>query len=339
MIDSLLEKDLLPDFLIRIGIRRLLRQRLREEATENLPAKLQQFATDLRNQPIAVNTTESKEQHYEVPTAFYQRCLGPRLKYSSGYYDHGDEKLAQAEERMLGLTCERARLADGQHILELGCGWGSLTLWMAEHYPHAQITAVSHSRTQREHITSEAKRRGLGNVTVITCDMNDFDIAGGQFDRVVSVEMFEHMKNWPRLMANIARWLKPHGMFFAHVFVHKEYAYHFVVRDETDWMSKYFFTGGMMPSHDLFPRFQDDLKLVEDWRVNGKHYGQTAEHWLQNMDANRDALMPLFVATYGAKHAVKWWAYWRVFYLSCAELWNFRDGTEWHVSHYLFQKP
>ena len=339
MIDSLLEKDLLPDWLIRSGIRRLLWQRLAEETSPANETKLRHFAEELRTLPIAVNTAESKEQHYEVPTLFYQRCLGPRLKYSSGFYERGDESLAQAEEKMLALTCERARLADGLSILELGCGWGSLTLWMAEKYPRARITAVSHSRTQREHITGEAARRGLDNVTVITCDMNDLQLTAGQFDRVVSVEMFEHMKNWPRLMAHIARWLKPGGMFFAHVFVHARFAYHFVVRGSTDWMSKYFFTGGMMPSHDLFPRFQDDLRLVEGWKVNGTHYARTSEHWLQNMDANKAVIMPLFVQTYGADQAVKWWAYWRVFYLSCAELWNYHEGNEWHVSHYLFRKP
>ena len=239
---------------------------------------------------------------------------------------------------MLALTCERARLENGQHILELGCGWGSLTLWMAEKYPQATITAVSHSRTQREHIMGEATRRGLKHVNVITCDMNDLDLAAGQFDRVVSVEMFEHMKNWPRLMANIARWLRPEGLFFAHVFVHARFAYHFVVRDKTDWMSKYFFTGGQMPSHDLFSRFHDDLKLNSVWKVSGTHYAKTAEHWLQNMDAHQAEIMPLFAQTYGPSNAVQWWAYWRVFYLSCAELWGFHGGEEWHVSHYLFGK-
>ncbi len=339
MTDSLLEKDLLPDWLIRIGIRRLLRQRLREIAQPDAAAQVTRFAASLRAMPIAINTAESKEQHYEVPTAFYQRCLGPRLKYSSCFYEQGTETLAQAEERMLALTCERAQIADGLAILELGCGWGSLTLWMAEKYPRARITGVSHSRTQREHILAEAGKRGLTNVEIITCDMNDFDLAPGLFDRVVSVEMFEHMKNWPRLMANVARWLKPGGMFFAHVFTHARFAYHFEVRDESDWMSKYFFTGGMMPAHDLFPRFQEDLKLVRDWKVNGRHYAQTAEHWLQNMDAHRAEIMPLFVQTYGADQAVKWWAYWRVFYLACAELWWFRSGEEWLVSHYLFRKP
>lgn len=339
MINTLLEKDLLPDWLIRFGIRRLLRQRLSEIDHPTPVVQVAQFAGSLRAMPIAINTTESKEQHYEVPTAFYQDCLGPRLKYSSCYYENGDESLAKAEVRMLALTCERAQLADGQCILELGCGWGSLTLWMAEKYPQARITGVSHSRTQREHILGEARKRGLANVEIITCDMNEFDITPGRFDRVVSVEMFEHMKNWPRLMANIARWLKSGGMFFVHVFTHSRFAYHFVVRDQSDWMSRYFFTGGMMPAHGLFPHFQDDLKFVQDWKVNGRHYAQTAEHWLQNMDAHRAKIMPLFVQTYGADHAVKWWAYWRVFYLACAELWWFRRGEEWLVSHYLFRRP
>jgi len=339
MIDALLEKNLLPDAVIRPGIRRLLRQRLTEIADPSPELQVARFAEALRPLPIAINTAESREQHYEVPTLFYQKCLGPRLKYSSGFYAQGDETLAQAEEAMLALTCERARLADGLDILELGCGWGSLTLWMAEQYPNARITGVSHSRTQREHILGEAQRRGLANVSIITCDMNEFNASARTVDRVVSVEMFEHMKNWPRLMANIARWLRPEGLFFAHVFTHSRFAYHFEARDETDWMSRYFFTGGMMPAHDLFPRFQDDLKLVADWKVNGRHYARTAEHWLQNMDAHRAEIMPLFAQTYGAGQARKWWAYWRVFYLACAELWQFRDGEEWHVSHYLFRKP
>lgn len=339
MIDALLARDLLPDWLIRAGIRRLLRQRLREIEHPSPPEQVAAFARELRTMPIAINTAESKEQHYEVPTAFYQHCLGPRLKYSSGLYPTGRETLAEAEEAMLALTGERARLADGLDILELGCGWGSLTLWMAEKYPRARITGVSHSRTQRSHILAEAQKRGLANVTVITCDMNDLALDAGRYDRVVSVEMFEHMKNWPRLMANIARWLRPEGLFFAHVFTHSRFAYHFVTRDETDWMSRYFFTGGMMPAHALFPQFQDDLKLVADWKVNGTHYARTAEHWLQNMDARRAEILPLFAHTYGTDQAVKWWSYWRVFYLACAELWWFRGGEEWHVSHYLFRKP
>ncbi|HEY1109305.1 MAG TPA: cyclopropane-fatty-acyl-phospholipid synthase family protein [Opitutaceae bacterium] len=338
MIDFLLAKNLLPDSVVRFGIRRLLRQRLAEIRHPEPAAQVAEFAASLRTMPIAINTTESKAQHYEVPTAFYQRCLGPRLKYSSCYYDTGHETLAQAEERMLALTCERARLADGQAILELGCGWGSLTLWMAEKYPRAQITGVSHSRTQREHILAVAERRGLKNVVIMTCDMNDFDFPAGSVDRVVSVEMFEHMKNWPRLMAGIARWLRPGGLFFAHVFTHARFCYHFEARDESDWMSRYFFTGGMMPAHALFPQFQDDLALVQEWTVNGTHYARTAEHWLLNMDEHHAEIFPLFVQTYGAEKAAKWWGCWRIFYLACAELWAFRGGEEWHVSHYLFRK-
>lgn len=342
MLDTLLAKNVLPDFVIRAGIRRLLAQRLREETAPTpaeQAARLERFAAELRGMPIAINTAESKEQHYEVPTEFYRKCLGPRLKYSGCWFERGDETLAEAEEAMLRIYAERAQLADGQSILELGCGWGSLSLWMAEKFPAARITGVSHSRTQKEFIDGEARRRGLANLTIVTCDMNDFDATAGAYHRVVSVEMFEHMKNWPRLMGNIARWLRPGGQFFLHIFTHRRVAYHFVARDETDWMSRYFFTGGMMPSDDLPTRFQDDLKLRERWQVNGRHYQQTAERWLENMDRHRDELRPLFARTYGADEATKWWVYWRVFYMACAELWGFRDGAEWIVSHYRFEKP
>ncbi|MEN9840884.1 MAG: hypothetical protein RL376_684 [Verrucomicrobiota bacterium] len=336
MIDSLLEKNLLPDWLIRIGIRRLLAQRIREETTRYDRAA---YVADLKTRALAEQTAAANEQHYEVPTPFYQYCLGKRLKYSGCLYPTGKETLDQAEEHMLALYAERAQLADGQHILELGCGWGSLCLYNAAKFPRAQITAISNSRTQKEHIDAEAKKRGLTNLQIITCDINAFDIAPGQFDRVVSVEMFEHLKNYDLLFRNIARWLKPGGLLFTHIFTHSRFSYHFVARDETDWMSRYFFTGGQMPAHDLFLQFQDNLKHVQDWKVNGRHYQQTAEHWLQNMDAHRAEIMPLFRETYGADQATKWWAYWRVFYLSCAELWGYQNGEEWLVSHYLFRKP
>jgi len=342
MIDTLLEKNVLPDAVIRFGIRRLLAQRLRAE-TAPVPAeqhrRLVAFAADLHTQPIAINTQDSKAQHYEVPTAFYQRVLGPRLKYSCCWFERGDESLAAGEEAMLRLYAERARFADGQEILELGCGWGSLSLWLAERYPHSRITAVSHSRTQKEFIDAEAQKRGCANLTIVTCDMNDFDIDTARFDRVVSIEMFEHMKNWPRLLANVARWLKPGGLFFLHIFTHVRFTYHFVVRDQTDWMSRHFFTGGMMPSDDLVNRFQDDLTLLDHWRVNGRHYQRTAELWLENMDRNRRELGPLLATTYGPDQATKWWVYWRVFFMSCAELFGHRGGEEWLVSHYLMQKP
>jgi cyclopropane-fatty-acyl-phospholipid synthase len=336
MIDALLEKNLLPDWLVRMGIRRLLAKRIREEEDGY---NREDYVTDLKTRRLAEQTAAANQQHYEVPTPFYQYCLGKRLKYSGCLYPTGKETLDEAEELMLALYAERAQLADGQQILELGCGWGSLSLYNAERFPNARITAISNSRTQKEHIDSEARRRGLGNLRIITCDINAFDIAPGQFDRVVSVEMFEHLKNYELLFRNIARWLKPSGLLFTHIFTHSRFSYHFVARDETDWMSRYFFTGGQMPAHDLLLQFQADLKFVQDWKVNGRHYQQTAEHWLKNMDAHRNEILPLFRDTYGPAQAEKWWAYWRVFYMSCAELWGYKRGEEWLVSHYVFRKP
>jgi cyclopropane-fatty-acyl-phospholipid synthase len=339
MIDALLEKNVLPDWLVRIGIRRLLAQRVREETTAEDPKlRLETYVHDLKHRPIAKDTRAANEEHYEVPTKFFQMCLGQRLKYSGCYFPRGDESLDQAEEAMLALYVERARLADGQEILELGCGWGSLSLYLAERFPGARITGVSNSRTQKLFIDSEASRRGLGNLRIITSDMNTFDIESGRFDRVVSIEMFEHMKNYQALMAGVARWLKPGGLLFVHIFTHKRLAYHFVARDQSDWMARYFFTGGQMPSHELLTKFQERLTLVSDWVVNGTHYQKTAEAWLSNMDAHREQILPLFRKTYGPKNAIKWWAYWRIFFMSCAELWGYKSGEEWIVSHYLFSK-
>ena len=340
-IDQLLAKGLLPDAAVRMGIRNLLGKKLREEdcgGVEAQQAALQAFVDELKASPIAIKTEAANEQHYEVPTEFFKLCLGPRMKYSSGYWPKPDTTFAESEEAMLALSCERAELADGQTILELGCGWGSLTLWMAEKYPGARITAVSNSATQREHIEARCAERGFENVRVITCDMNELELEAGQFERVVSVEMFEHMKNYRELLRRVASWMAEGGKLFVHIFTHVRFAYHFEGTDPSDWITRYFFEGGTMPSDDLLLYFQDDLKIEEHWQVSGTHYQRTSEAWLAAMDANDAKVRPILAEVYGEENVAKWRAYWRVFYMSCAELWGYRGGNEWIVSHYRFVK-
>jgi cyclopropane-fatty-acyl-phospholipid synthase len=338
--DKLVEQDKVPDLLLRKGIRKLLQQRLDDENkgdVEKQQSHLMQLIADLKASPIAVNTADANEQHYEVPTQFYQYCLGKNLKYSSGYWNPGVTDIDTSETDMLELTCQRAELRDGQHVLELGCGWGSLSLYMAAKYPKSTFKVLSNSRTQKQYIDEQASQRGITNLTVLTSDINVFNI-DEQFDRVVSVEMFEHMRNYKLLLAKVASFLKPDGKLWIHIFTHKEYAYLFEVKDESDWMSKYFFTGGIMPSDDLMFYFNDDLVVEQHWHVNGTHYGKTAEAWLKNMDDHKNEILSLFEETYGKDQATKWWVYWRLFYMACAELWNFNNGNEWIVSHYLFHK-
>ena len=338
--DKLLEQDKLPDSLIRIGIRKLLRRRLKDEKLANTELQqehLMNLIADLKGSPIAVNTPDANAQHYEVPTEFYQYCLGKHLKYSCGYWKEGVTELDTSEADMLELTCNRAELKNGQDVLELGCGWGSLSMYMSAKYPESNFTVVSNSRTQKIYIDEQAKQRNIPNLAVITADMNNFSI-DKTFDRVVSVEMFEHMRNYELLMKKVASLLKPAGKLFVHIFTHKDLAYKFEVKDESDWMSKYFFTGGIMPSDDLLLYFNKDMSIENHRHVSGLHYAKTSEAWLVNMDKHKKEIMPIFENTYGKANAVKWWVYWRLFYMACAELWKYKNGEEWIVSHYLFNK-
>ena len=337
---SIAEKRRLPDLLIRAGIRRLLASRLANEGRAGKEESIDAFVGELKRSPIAVETDKANEQHYELPAEYFLKVLGPHLKYSCGWWSEPTDSLAGSEEAMLRLTCERAELKNGYRILELGCGWGSLPLWMAEHYPESSVTAVSNSRTQREFILNRAAERGLENLEVVTADMNAFR-PEGQFDRVVSVEMFEHMKNYHRLLENISDWLRSEGKLFVHIFTHRHYAYHFQDSDApADWMANTFFTGGTMPSDDLLLRFQDDLRIQRHWRVNGVHYSKTLEAWLQLQDEREKEILPLFEETYGSRKAAKLWIQrWRIFYMACSELFRYQNGREWMVSHYLFRKP
>jgi cyclopropane-fatty-acyl-phospholipid synthase len=335
------EQGLVPDAVIRQAIRRLLAQRLQEIGAADCAAAAEQAERVVRQMdegPIALVPELANAQHYEVPAAFYQQVLGPRRKYSGCYWGGGIRDLAQAESQALEMTCAHAGLADGQEILELGCGWGSLSLWMAERYPGARITAVSNSQSQRAYIEARAEAGGLSNLRVITADMNVF--ASEQcFDRVVSVEMFEHMRNWRVLFERIRGWLRPEGRFLLHVFCHRSTPYFYQDQGPSDWMGRHFFGGGLMPSDDLPLRFQDGLVLRQRWRWDGRHYEQTLNAWLANMDARRSTILPILAETYGRESAERWWQRWRIFFMACAELFGTDKGQQWWVSHYLFERP
>jgi cyclopropane-fatty-acyl-phospholipid synthase len=338
---SWVERGLVPDQLIRAGIRRLCEQRRAEIQADDAEASgalTERFIDAMRIAPIAPLPHLANEQHYEVPAEFFARVLGPQRKYSSAWWPEGTATLADAEELALAETAARAQLQNGQDVLELGCGWGSLTLWMARHYPASRIVGVSNSHSQRESIMARAHAAGLDNVEIRTADINQFTCNGG-FDRVVSVEMFEHLRNWPEMFGRVHDWLKPGGRFFMHVFCHRDVPYEFVDGGDSDWMSRHFFSGGMMPSDELATRFQEDLRCVERWRWDGRHYEKTANAWLANLDGARDALMPVLAATYGEREAALWLQRWRIFFMACAELFGYRKGQEWWVSHYLLERP
>ncbi|AFJ01510.1 Cyclopropane-fatty-acyl-phospholipid synthase-like protein [Methylophaga frappieri] len=338
---KLAEKGVLPDRLIRMGIRYLLRQRLATESANDVQLSSERkaaFIDELRSSPIAIETAAANEQHYEIPAAFYSLVLGSHLKYSGCWWQSSALSLADAEQAMLEKYVERGQFHNGQDILELGCGWGSLTLYLAQRFSRSKITAVSNSASQRRFIEEQAKDRGLTNIRVITEDVNQLTL-GAQFDRIVSIEMFEHMRNYQKLFDNIAGWLREDGKLFIHIFCHRSVVYPFETEGEDNWMGRYFFTGGLMPSADTLLHFQNKLNIEKQWLVSGSHYEKTANAWLSNTDKHASQISQLFDEIYGPQQGEVWLQRWRLFFMACAELFGYRNGQEWLVSHYLFSKP
>ncbi|MEO6771431.1 MAG: cyclopropane-fatty-acyl-phospholipid synthase family protein [Kofleriaceae bacterium] len=325
LVEKLVDSGVVPEPLLRAAIRGVCRLRLREERARDHAA----FVASLRTGEVAIETQAANAQHYEVPAAFFERVLGPHLKYSACYWPAHIDDLGSAEVAMLALYAERAGLRDGQRVLDLGCGWGSFALWAAARYPLGTFTAISNSRTQRAYIEQQAAARGLGNLTVRTADVRTLELAD-RFDRIVSIEMFEHMRNYEALFAKLAGWLAPGGALFCHVFAHQRYAYPFEDAGGADWMAREFFTGGIMPSVELFSHFDRDLVIAEQWQLEGTHYARTAEAWYANLMQHRAELEPLL----GGRAKLQRW---RVFFLACAELFGFRGGSEWLVAHYRMQ--
>lgn len=337
----LAESGRLPDALLRMGIRRMCAQRLKDQrkgGTDAVFARQQAWLDGLREDAIAVEPQGASRQQHELPQEFFRLCLGKNLKYSSCFWDDTTTDLSQAEEKMLRLYCERAELVNANHILELGCSWGSLTLWMAERYPRATITAVSNSRLQKEFIEARCRERAIFNVEVITANINALQLPEAVFDRVVSIEMFEHMRNYQELLSRVAGWLKPGGKLFVHLFCHRELLYLFEAEGDDPWMGRHFFTGGLMPAADTLLKFQEQLTIEERWLLPGTHYQKTANAWLENQDANHDQVMGLMRQAYGVADAGRWYQRWRMFWMACAELFGYANGNEWMVAHYRFKR-
>jgi cyclopropane-fatty-acyl-phospholipid synthase len=339
MIDILLAKGLLPDFAVRLGIRSLLKKRLSDEVENDFDTNelnRKKLIQELKSSPIAIEVNKANDQHYMVPPEFYLNCLGEELKYSCCHWEKA-KSLDEAEQEMLDLTIQRAQIKDGDKILELGHGWGAVTLHMGKKFPNSRITAISNSKSQGDFILERARERKISNITIKTADVANMELEE-KFDRVISVEMFEHMRNYEKLLRNINKWMNPNATLFVHIFTHKDRAYKFDVMDETDWMSKYFFSGGIMPSEHLLYNFQEDLVVENHWRVQGIHYAKTARAWLEKMDKNKNEILKIFNKHYSSKQSTKWFNFWRIFFMSCEELWRYKNGSEWFVGHYLFQK-
>ncbi len=327
----LVESGVVPDSLTRLGIRSLLRKRLQ---TERQAAGTDRGGYDAA--PVAPDPARANEQHYEVPAAFFEEILGSHLKYSSCLWPDGVSSLDDAEAAMLELTCRRAGIKDGMTVLDLGCGWGSLSLWMAAQYRDIKIVSLSNSRLQGDYIRRRAAENGLDGIEVITADVNHVALER-TFDRVVSIEMFEHMRNYRELLRRIAGWLTDDGRLFVHIFCHREYSYPFEIRGAGDWMAQYFFTSGMMPSQHLLKCFSDDLRVEEHWNVSGRHYARSARAWLEKLDHRRERVMAIFRDFYGEADASIWFERWRLFFMACEELFAYNGGDEWFVAHYLFR--
>ncbi|MCU1455703.1 MAG: Cyclopropane-fatty-acyl-phospholipid synthase-like protein clusters with [Acidimicrobiales bacterium] len=339
----LLDWGLVPDALLRAVCTLRTRNRLNVERRGTLDERserMRRLRGELRTSAVTTHTAEANAQHYEVPSAFFSLVLGPRLKYSSSYWPEGVTTLGAAEEAMLELYGQRAELADGQRVLEMGCGWGSFTLWAAERYPRSEIVGVSNSRSQRDFVLARAAERGLSNVSIITADIADFDPADhGQeeaFDRVVSIEMLEHVRNHERLFARVAHWLADDGRFFTHIFTGRDVCFRYDADDPRDWMGRYFFSGGLMPTDDLFLHLQSDLTCVDHWQLDGTHYERTAEAWIDNLEAHRGGVLAALAADVGPRQARVWFRRWKAFFMGCSRLWGYRAGQDFGISHYLF---
>lgn len=339
---SAVERGVVPDRMTRWGIRYLCQNRIRLwRKRPELDRPSEEFVRALATSPIALTPERANDQHYELPPEFFGAVLGARRKYSCCYWEDPAATLDEAEDAALRLTCQRAQIENGQRILDLGCGWGSLSLWIAKNQPECEVVAVSNSRSQVEFVASVARASGLSNLRTHRADMNSFrpsdEDLGKGFDRVVSVEMFEHMRNYDALLGRIASWMRPDGRMFVHVFCHRDRAYPFLDDGPQNWMGKYFFTGGMMPSADLLDMFPRHMSVVERWSWNGDQYRKTAEAWLERLDARRQGIMPILEEVYGREDAARWFQRWRLFFLAVSEVFGFNDGKEWFVSHHLLR--
>ena len=331
---KLIELGVIPESILRVAIKKLIQKRLLEIPVNSEVRKSQKanFIEELQSSPIALSTKIANEQHYEVPPAFFQEIMGAHLKYSCGLFDKNTISLDEAEENMLQLYIERLDIKNNQKILDLGCGWGSFSLYAAAKFPNSTFVAVSNSNDQIEFINNTAAARSLENIKAIKQDMNNLSL-DESFDRIISIEMFEHMRNYGALLKKLRNHLHNDGKMFVHIFTHRDHPYPYEVRGPSDWMSKYFFTSGLMPSHDIFSYFEEDLVVEQSWKINGSHYARTCNLWLENHYKNKKTILDIFTGHY--PNPRQWFVRWQLFFLACEKLFAYNEGKEWFVSHYL----